>query len=192
MKKMRKRRGERGSVIFESMVAICIMMMIFFALFQIYDWCMAMLFTQYSAFYGSKGAALGYKPNFALRGARVAAIPISGRIGRPAAYQELADAKAYMSNGDASGVAYPYWHPATSSSPWLEAVSTSLSQEQIECRITMRNMPLIGNTYSQQQLDSSSSGNWNFDFGKLFGITRNPEPSAKTWVYNFSKLFLEL
>ena len=71
-------RHQRGAVIFESVLAICVLMLVFFALFQVYRWAMAELFCHYSVFYSTKAASLGYRPNIGLRAARVAAIAISG------------------------------------------------------------------------------------------------------------------
>ena len=144
MKKLKtqKFRRQRGSVIFESVLAICVLMLAFFALLQIYRWAMAELFCHYSVYYATKGAALGYSPNIALRAARVAAIAISG--GRSSTDRNEEDrAESYMQYGDASGVSYPYWHPQTSRSPYLEVLSTNLRGETIECLTRLCNMPLI-------------------------------------------------
>ena len=170
--KQRKFRQQRGSVIFESVLAICVLMLTFFALFQIYRWAMAELFCHYSVYYGAKGAALGYRPNIALRAARVAAIAISGGHSSTDIDEETR-AESYMRNGDAAGIAYPYWHPQGPTDPCLAVSSTSLSGETIECLSRLENMPLVHEV-----------------LGKIFGITRNPSPQGKIKVYNFSTLYL--
>lgn len=174
MKKFKNKfRHQKGSVIFESVLAICIMMLAFFALLQIYRWAMAELFCHYSVYYASKAASLGYKPNIGLRAARVAAIAISGGHSSTDRNEEHR-AESYMQYGDASGVSYPYWHPQTSEDPYLLVASTRLNGEEIECLSQLENMPLIHDALA-----------------RVFGITRNPEPKAESKAYNFSNTFLE-
>ena len=169
-----KFRHQRGAVIFESVLAICILMLVFFALFQVYKWAMTELFCHYSVFYAAKGASLGYRPNIALRAARVAAIAISGgRYGSYRADEESA-AEAYMRSGDAAGVKYPYWHPQVDTDPWLLVAGTNLGGEKIECLTRLENMPLIHEA-----------------LGRIFGISRNPEPEATGTAYNYSRLYLK-
>ena len=171
--KQRKFKHQQGAVIFESVLAICVLMLAFFALFQIYRWAMAELFCHYSVYYSTKAASLGYKANIGLRAARVAAIAISGgRVnGRG---DEEDNAESYMRSGDASGVAYPYWHPQSESDPCLVVGSTRLTGETIECLSRLKNMPLVHEV-----------------LGKVFGINRNPSPQAEGKAYNFSNLYLK-
>ncbi|MBO5791164.1 MAG: hypothetical protein J6S54_01675 [Lentisphaeria bacterium] len=171
--KQRKFKNQQGAVIFESVLAICVLMLAFFALFQIYRWAMAELFCHYSVYYSTKAASLGYKPNIGLRAARVAAIAISG--GRSSTYaDEESHAESYMRNGDASGVSYPYWHPQSSKDPCLTVASTRLNGETIECLTVLEQMPLVHEV-----------------LGRIFGITRTPSPRAEAKAYNFSNLYLE-
>ena len=168
-----KRRSESGAVIFEAVLAICIMMMFFFALMQIYKWAQTELFCNYSVFYAAKAASLGYRPNIALRAGRVAAIPVSGSAGA-GRYDEEVYAASYLQNGDASGVHYAYWHPQSEEDPCLLIGSSSLDGETITCKTELRNMPLL-----------------NQAIAKVFGITQNPEPKAEGQVWNYSRLFLQ-
>ena len=168
----RRDKKQRGTVIFESVLSICIIMMVFFGLFQVYKWAMAELFCHYSIFYSTKGVSLGYKTNIALRGARVAAIAISG--GGVTHADEKSMAENYMVNGDAGGWHYPYWHPQNSNSPYLRVSSTATDRETVECLTILRNMPLVHEA-----------------IGTVFGIRRNPEPSARAEAYNYSKLYLK-
>lgn len=166
-------RHQRGAVIFESVLAICVLMLVFFALFQVYRWAMAELFCHYSVYYSTKAASLGYRPNIGLRAARVAAIAISG--GRSSTdSDEESRAESYMRSGDASGVAYPYWHPQGPSEPNLVVASTSFGRDTIECLTRLDNMPLVHEA-----------------LGKIFGITRNPSPQAVGKAFNFSKNYLQ-
>ena len=166
-------KRQQGSVIFESVLSICVLLLVFFALFQIYRWAMAELFYHYSVFYSTKAASLGYRPNIGLRAARVAAIAISGGRSRKDSDEE-SYAESYMRNGDASGIAYPYWHPQTAEDPCLVVASTNLNRDKIECLTRLENMPLVHEV-----------------LGKVFGITRNPSPQAEANAYNFSKLYLK-
>ena len=168
-----KRRGESGAVIFEAVLAICIMMMFFFALMQIYKWAQTELFCNYSVFYGAKAVSLGYRPNIALRAARVAAIPVSGSAGA-GKYDEESHAANYMQYGDAAGIHYAYWHPQNPEDPCLLIGSGNLDGSTITCSTELRNMPLL-----------------NQAIGKVFGISKNPEPGATGKVWNYSKLFLK-
>lgn len=171
--KQRKWKHQQGAVIFESVLAICVLMLAFFALFQIYRWAMAELFCHYSVFYSTKAASLGYKSNIGLRAARVAAIAISG--GHSSTHvDEETNAESYMVNGDASGVSYPNWHPQNRLDPCLTVMSTSLSGETIRCITLLENLPLVHEV-----------------LGKIFGISRNPSPRAEGKAYNFSQLYLK-
>ena len=175
MRKLRKEKfsRQRGSVIFESVLAICVLMLAFFALLQIYRWAAAELFCHYSVYYSTKAASLGYKPNIGLRAARVAAIAISG--GRSSTDRdEETRAESYMQYGDASGVSYPYWHPQSREEPYLVVASTRLAGEEIECLTRLENMPFIHEV-----------------LGKIFGISRNPSPQAEGRTYNFSNIYLK-
>ena len=171
-KRIRK-RFQRGSSLVESTAAICILFLAFFAMFQIYQWCMARFFCRYSAFYGSKGMALGYQKQFALRSARVAAISISGRNTGSRGESE-ADAESYMLSGDGSGVSYEYWHPQRSSDPLLYFSGDPDPGSVAECRARVVNMPLVAP-----------------GIAPFLGISENPEPSVKVETVNYSQIFLE-
>ena len=174
--KYRKRKNfqhQKGTVIFESVLAICVLLLIFFALLQIYRWAVAELFCHYSVFYSTKAASLGYRPNIGLRAARVAAIAISGGRSSTDADEE-SRAESYMRNGDASNVSYPYWHPQRASDPCLLVASSGLTGETIECLVRLDNMPLVHEV-----------------LGRIFSIRRNPEPQAVGKAHNFSNTYLK-
>lgn len=164
---------QQGSVIFEAVLAICVLLLVFFALLQVYRWAAAELFCHYSVFYSTKAASLGYRPNIGLRAARVAAIAVSGGHSSTDADEETR-AERYMQRGDASGVSYPYWHPQRASDPCLTVASTRLTGETIECLTRIDNMPLVHEV-----------------LGRIFNIRRNPEPQATGKAYNFSNLYLQ-
>ena len=172
-RKHRRRAGERGSSLLESMAAICILFLIFFMLLQINRWSLANFFCQYAAFYGAKGMSLGYDPQFPLRGTRVAGISISGEnIG--SASDSESSAQNYLTNGDASGVAYRYWHPQRNSDPWFEVRGDRSPTEEAECIVQVRNQPLLAPKTAP-----------------LLGIDRNPVPRSKVTTYNWSRVYLE-
>ena len=96
-----------------------------------------------------------------------------GRSGSYRADEESA-AEAYMQYGDAAGIKYPYWHPQVETDPFLWVGRSGLANEKIECITQLRNMPLIHEA-----------------LGKVFGISRNPEPRATGETYNYSRLYLK-
>lgn len=174
MEKTRKKRGdERGSTLFEAAAALVIMLLIFVALLQIYQWCVTGIFCQYASFYASKGMTLGYRLNLVRRGARVAAIAISGDSAGSTSGRETDDARNYMSYGDASGVWYRYWYPQRNGEPELY-LHGRYGEDSITTAVTMLNQPLIRP-----------------ELGRVLGITSNPEPTASTQGFNYSALYLE-
>ncbi len=169
------RSRERGAAIFESMAALLVLCLLFFALLQIFSWCLQVQFCEYSAFYGSKSVALGYRPNFCLRAARVAAIGASGpRRGRTD-LTETAGAELYMTDGDASGVYYDYWYPQRADAP--ELILTAGTGDMASSTIQLKNSPLLDSIFAR--------------FTGFFLIDKTPEPSASISTYNYSKLFME-
>ena len=96
----------------ESVMVICVLFLFFFGLLQIMELLYSFIFCQYSAFYASKGMALGYKDFMIVRGARVAAISISGPPQGNVSATRKSDfqrARNYMLLGDNSGTWYQYW-----------------------------------------------------------------------------------
>ncbi len=70
---------ERGSTIVETMLAIAVLMFIFFGMYRIFDFTVSNMICEYSSFYAAKSWSLGYRPSTTQRAARVAAMPASGR-----------------------------------------------------------------------------------------------------------------
>ena len=169
---MTRRRKTSGVSIVESMFAICIMCLLFFALLQIWTWCNARLFCRYGAYYAAKAKSTGFNNPMVLRAARVAAIPASGPA-RSKSSNDLDNANAYMRYGDSSGVSYQYWHPTHAGQPELQ-VSGRFEGEDLYARVRIRFMTL---------LDDS--------LGKIFGITRAPYPHAVVKMYNYADIYLE-
>lgn len=112
--KRRKKDNRRHhpSTLVESVMVICVLFLFFFGLLQIMEWFYGFIFCQYSAYYASKGMALGYQDYVTLRAARVAAISISGPPRGNVSSERVTDfyrAEDYMVQGDASGVWYHFW-----------------------------------------------------------------------------------
>lgn len=155
----------------EAVVALCILFFAFFALLQICDWCISTLFCQYSAFYGTKGIALGYPTNIALRAVRVAAIGISGPLVGTSSADTLTDekerAQEYMVRGDASGLWYQHWGPTHSTSgPQLKFGGSIVSygahsRALVQGTVTLTDAPLLSSSLATP-----------------LGIDKNPELTA--------------
>ena len=170
--KNRKRSRERGAAIFESVAALLLLCLLFFGLLQIFYWCIQKQFCEYAAFYTAKSAALGYRPNFCLRAARVAAISISGKRRGRSNLSEKDGAASYMTSGDASGVYYEYWYPQKADDP--ELYLTAGTGPMASGSIKLLNAPLLGP-----------------GFAAMLGIAENPEPSGNVQTYNYSRLYME-
>ena len=166
-------KRECGASMLEAMIALCFLCFFFFSLLQIYQWCNTKIFARYSAYYGAKGRALGYKQNLMLRAARVAAIPVSGPSSGVKGPNELYDATNYMQNGDGSGVGYKYWYPQKQSDTELR-LRGNHQGDNVFVRVRLVNSPLIFPALE-----------------KLMGITENPEPGGESFFYNYSSQFLE-
>ncbi len=173
------RRRRRGATMLETMMVLCIMLFLFFALFQVCQWVVTRIFCNYSAYYGGKGMALGYRLAIARRAARVAAIGISGRPRNEASAvtidAERNAAQLYMTRGDASGVWYDYWYPRTGDDPQLMLGGRfSPGGESVSTTVRMENFPLISPRLAIP-----------------LGISRNPDPYDTVTTYNHSRLYLE-
>lgn len=173
MKKMQHRFNENGSVIFETVMTICILFFILFAFLQIYHWSVEKMYCQYAAFYASKSMALGYKPNLAMRAARVAAIGISGRnIGKK--YEDVkTEAEHYMIYGDGSAVRYQRWFPEHNGAPHL-VLHGNYRNQGVYSEIRMKNGNLLHES-----------------FNAIFNLKHNFEPAAIVDSYNYSSEYLE-
>jgi len=168
--KWRKRR-ERGATTFEGVLAICILFFIFFGLIQIYFWSVNQLVCDYSAFYASKGLSLGFDYNFVYRGARVAAMSISGNaLQGGSSWSQMAE--KYMTYGDTSGVAFEYWRPSNAN-PYLEIWGPTPG-DNAAVNVRLRNAPLLDN-----------------NLARPLGIADNPDPTSSVRTFNHSQIYLE-
>lgn len=165
---------ENGSTTFEALAAIIILCLVLFGMLQIYHWCMTRQFCQYAAFYACKSLALGFKPDLAMRAARVSAIAISGESTGSGDNDEEA-AKNYMSYGDGSGVRYEYWHGKTRENSPSLYVQLKYGEPDVHgAKVVMENTPLVAPGVA-----------------KLFFIAKPPNPHATVESYNYSKELME-
>jgi hypothetical protein len=115
-----KKRRERGATMVESLMAIAVLLMVFFGMYRIFDFTVANMICEYASFYAAKSWSLGYRPATTRRAARVAAMPASGRdysVIRPTASlnsmqsDSAARARDYMQYDRAGvyGVNFEYW-----------------------------------------------------------------------------------
>lgn len=176
----RRKKSEHGGTTFEAIMAIVILFFMVFAMLQIYHWCMAKQVCLYSAFYTNKWTSLGYRNEYSLRAARVAAIPISGPSVGSGDDNELA-AEHYMMGGNASGVYYEYWHPRTivNQSPTLSVYGRrytppATNVPTTETIVILENAPLLHK-----------------NLANMLFIKKAPEPGATVQGYNYSEEYLE-
>ena len=166
-----KKRKCSGVSIVESMFAICIMCMLFFALLQIWYWCNSKLYCRYGAYFAAKAKSTGFNNHMVLRAARVASIPASGPSRNKRSASE--NAHAYMTNGDGSGVSYQYWHPSNQGNPELQ-VSGFFNDEHIRTKVKIRYMTMLHDSLE-----------------KIFGIHDAPDPAAEVKMFNYAKIYLD-
>ena len=77
---MRKKiKSEKGQVIVENLFCILLVCLIFFGIMQLFMMFIADSVTRYSAFVATRSHSVGFRDRYALRGAKIATIPASGR-----------------------------------------------------------------------------------------------------------------
>lgn len=168
--KWRKKR-QRGATTFEGVLAICILFLVFFSLIQIYFWSVNQLVCDYSAFCAGRGLSLGFDYNFVYRGARVAAMSISGKPQlNGSSWSDMAE--KYMIYGDASGVTFEYWLP-TNSGPYLQIYG---QDPKAEAAVTVQllNAPMLHQ-----------------NMAKPLGVSDNPDPKSTVSTFNHAQIYLE-
>ena len=183
-----KKRVKKGTIcchpvsMFEAVMALCILFLLFFGLLQIAEWSINTVFCQYSAFYASKGMALGYKERISLRAARVASIGIAGPAisqggnNRDSDYER---AQNYMLHGDASGVWYQYWGNIY-----------NRKGPQIKLNKSVQNYPDLEDPAIRGHVFISNAVLLHDGLNFLLGIRKNPEPKAVVTSVN-NAIYLE-
>ena len=139
----RKRKKQSGASLLESMIALLLMCLIFFGSMQIFQWALAKLFCNYSAFYAGKAYSLGYSVRTINKAARIAAIPISGpdedgilKLDKKTLETRL---RTYMASGNA-GVKFQYWD-APGGDPDLQVGHPVNGPGYV--RVTLKNAPYL-------------------------------------------------
>ena len=78
-----RRRGERGSAILESFLAMILLGMILFGILQLFQLALADMVADYAAFRGARSAAVGFRDEYAIREALIKSAPASGPMVTP-------------------------------------------------------------------------------------------------------------
>ena len=184
---MRKKKSERGATILESLMCIMLLCLIFFGLMQIFQWSMAKMLSEYSAYYATKAYSLGYSTSIVERAARIALTGASGQdlsnipTVAPFTQANLSEAaEEYMFYGryGPRGINFEYWEPdtVTSDTPIIEINSVNpLTSGTSAGRVQVKNMPLLSENLS-----------W-----FLGGATEADIPYGEARAFNHSSLVLE-
>ena len=189
--KLRKYRKQRGSVMFESLIGMCFLLFLCFALVELFLMISRQMIIDYSAFYGSKGLALGYAAENCFKATRIAASGISGRD-ISSAYQVpmqqsnsavrnnlRIQAARYMSLGRASGVEYEYWYSTSGDEPHFNW-GMSPYNDTVKCNMVFENPPFL--MEAMKKLMSLSCA--------CSGRDGTPEPRGAVEMFNYSKIWL--
>jgi len=78
-----RRKGERGSAILESFLAMILLGFILFGILQLFQLALADMVADYAAFRGARSAAVGFKDYYAIREALIKSAPASGSMVTP-------------------------------------------------------------------------------------------------------------
>lgn len=174
-------RAERGSTIVEALFCIILIMFIAMSLLQVFQWCVAKMLSDYSAYYAAKGEALGYAPSIVERAARVAIMGASGRdessnpAGLVVSRNSLAArARDYMSYGEYGiyGVNYEYWEQQSGDDAYLN-VTHSTTDEYARGQVQLRQLPMLAPILEA-----------------FIGSGENDIPAGDCSIYSYSSYFL--
>ena len=183
---MPKKKSERGATIFESLMCILLLCLIFFGLMQIFQWSMAKMLSEYSSFYAAKAYSLGYSRSIIERASRIAITGASGEdvsaipTVAPFSQENLSEAaEEYMFYGKYGprGINFEYWEPdsVTSKTPIVEIHYSDTGSRTIYGRVSIKNMPLLAENLS-----------W-----FVGGATEANIPAGETRAFNHASLYLE-
>ena len=79
MRLRKSRKQQRGGVLLESLIGMCFLLFLCFALVELFMMIGRQMVMDYSSFYGAKALALGYAGENCYKATRVAASGISGK-----------------------------------------------------------------------------------------------------------------
>ena len=189
--KLRKYRKQRGSVMFESLIGMCFLLFLCFAIVELFLMIGRQMVIDYSAFYGSKALALGFAGENCRKATRIAASGISGRdistdfqvpLQRSSSsvrYNLGVQAGRYMSMGRGSGVEYEYWFTEGGKEPRF-SWRLSPYNDSVKCDLTFENPPFLMEAMKKlMNLASAASGR-----------DGTPEPWGSIEMFNYSKIWL--
>ena len=189
--KLRKYRKQRGSVMFESLIGMCFLLFLCFALVELFLMISRQMIIDYSAFYGSKALALGYAAENCYKATRIAASGISGKDVSSAFQVPMSQSNSavrdklriqaarYMSLGRGSGVEYEYWYTTGGNEPHF-SWGLSPYNDTVTCDLIFRKPPfLMAAMKSLMSLSSAGSGR-----------DGTPEPRGTEKMFNYSKIWL--
>lgn len=91
-----RRKGERGSAILESFLAMILLGMILFGILQLFQLAVADMVTDYAAFRGARSAAVGFRDEYAIREALIKSAPVSGPMVAPGSVRGLETEKSLL------------------------------------------------------------------------------------------------
>ena len=185
----RKYRKQRGGVILESLIGMCFLLFLCFALVELFLMIGRQMIMDYSSFYGAKALALGFAGENCFKATRIAASGIAGRdITSDSEYhvplsQSSADvrdklrmqAARYMSLGRPSGVEYEYWF-SSGDGPRFDW-GLSPYDDFVRCVFVFKDPPFLMEAM-KKLMNLSAPG-------------RVPEPEGDTRMFNYAKIWLD-
>lgn len=190
--KRRKFRKQRGGVILESLIGMCFLLFLCFALVELFMMIARQMEVDYASFYGAKALALGYAGENCFKATRVAASGISGRdisteyqvrmqeSGNTSREELRLQAGRYMSLGRPSGVEYEYWYTSANDEPHFDWELSPFT-DFVRCSLTLKKPPFLMSAMEKlMNLAASCSC-----AGKA------PEPAGETRMYNYAKQWLD-
>lgn len=192
MRLRKNRKQQRGGVLLESLIGMCFLLFLCFALVELFMMIGRQMVMDYSSFYGAKALALGYAGENCYKATRVAASGISGKD-ESSAYQVpmrksssavrnqlRVQASRYMSLGRGSGVEYEYWYSDGDDSPRFTWAMAPYGNS-VECEMTFRNPPfLMEGMKKLLNLVSSCSCKG-----------ESPNPVGSTRMFNYAKIWMD-
>ena len=107
-----RRKGEHGSAILESFLAMILLGMILFGILQLFQLAVADMVTDYAAFRGARSAAVGFKDEYAIREALIKSAPVSGPMVTPSSRWNSVETEKSLLRGFMEGernVEYADW-----------------------------------------------------------------------------------
>ena len=189
--RLKRHRRQRGGVILESLIGMCFLLFLCFALVELFMMIGRQMVVDYASFYGAKALALGYAGENCYKATRIAASGMSGRDISSSYQVPLSESTAavrddlrfqaarYMSLGRPSGVEYEYWftHSEGPRFSW----DLNARGDYVQCEIIFKEPPFLMEAMKNlMSLAASCSCR-----GKA------PEPVGTCLMYNYAKRWMK-